>query len=105
MPHDVLVQVRVHELQLRRAFLVEERHGRTALDRLLEVVESSGCRDCSLAKVQAARCILEIRKLASPSPTHSFMILNHSLIVSDTTDPVSTSTVSEFLTRKQFLTG
>ena len=36
---DVLVQVRVHELQLRRAVLVEERHGRAVLDRLLEVVD------------------------------------------------------------------
>jgi len=38
---DVLVQVRVHQLQLRRAMLVEERHGRAVLDRLLEVVDGN----------------------------------------------------------------
>ena len=38
---DVLVQVRVHQLQLRRAVLVEERHGRAVLDGLLEVVDGN----------------------------------------------------------------
>jgi hypothetical protein len=36
---DVLVQIRVHELQLRRAVLVKQRHRRTVLDGLLEVVD------------------------------------------------------------------
>ena len=36
---DVVVEVRVDQLQLRRAVLVEERHRRAVLDRLLEVVD------------------------------------------------------------------
>ena len=36
----VLVQVLVGELELRDAVLVEERHGRAVLDRLLEVVDA-----------------------------------------------------------------
>ena len=36
---EVVVQVRVDELQLRRAVLVEQRHRRAVLDRLLEVVD------------------------------------------------------------------
>ena len=38
---NVLVQVRVDELQLRRAVLVEERDGRAVLDRLLKVVDGN----------------------------------------------------------------
>ena len=36
---DVLVEVRVDELQFRRAVLVEQRHGGAVLDGLLEVVD------------------------------------------------------------------
>ena len=36
---NVLIQVRVHELQFRRAILVKERHRRAVLDGLLEVVD------------------------------------------------------------------
>ena len=36
---DILVEVGIDELQFRRAVLVEQRHGGTVLNRLLEVVD------------------------------------------------------------------
>ncbi len=38
---NVLIQVRVHKLQLRRATFVKERHGRAVLDGLLKVVNGN----------------------------------------------------------------
>jgi len=52
---NVLVQVRVHELQLRRAVLVVKRHSRAVLDRLLEVVDRNVIAEHFLSSVPRPR--------------------------------------------------